>query len=129
MKHDLKIWPAYFEAVLNDDKNFEYRFNDRNYRTNDTLLLREYDPEKKEYSGREIEVTVTYILYVDKYAIMAIRKNKAEPVRHGHWKVRYFSLPLSDGSDHGFQCSECLTHWDCASNYCPYCGAKMYEES
>ena len=85
MKHELKIWPAYFEPVLKGDKTFEYRVNDRNYQLHDTLLLREYDPEKKEYSGREIEVTITYILYVagngNNYAIMAIRKDGQKGVK------------------------------------------------
>lgn len=48
-----------------------------------------------------------------------------EPVRRGEWKERYYSLPLSDGSRIGYECSCCLTHWDGISNYCPYCGAKM----
>lgn len=73
MKHELKIWPEYFAAVRNGYKTFEFRFNDRNYQQNDTLVLREYDPETKEYSGFEIVVKVTYILYVGNYAIMAIR--------------------------------------------------------
>ena len=64
MKHELKIWPAYFEAVLSGNKTFEYRYNDRAFSVGDVLLLREYNTYKKEYSGREIEVTVTYILDV-----------------------------------------------------------------
>ena len=49
-----------------------------------------------------------------------------EPVKHGHWISRFYAPPLSDVD---FivkkQCSECLTHWDRETNYCPYCGSKM----
>ena len=61
-KHELKTWPVYFEALWDERKRFEIRKNDRDYREGDELLLREYDPERGEYSGREIEAKVTYVL-------------------------------------------------------------------
>jgi ASC-1-like (ASCH) protein len=61
MKHRLKIWPEYFEAVLSGKKTFEIRKNDRDYQVNDLLLLQEYNPKTNEYTGREVLVEVTYI--------------------------------------------------------------------
>ena len=47
----------------------------------------------------------------------------AVEVVHGRWEQRkildYF------GSKICFRCTECKTHWDAKSNYCPNCGAKM----
>ena len=45
--------------------------------------------------------------------------------KHGYWIKKEFPLPLSDGSKVAYECSCCKTHWDCESNYCPHCGAKM----
>jgi ASC-1-like (ASCH) protein len=61
MKHRLKIWPEYFEAVLSGKKTFEIRKNDRGFQVNNLLLLQEYNPEAEEYTGRELLVEVTYI--------------------------------------------------------------------
>lgn len=55
-----------------------------------------------------------------------------EPVRHGEWQI-------TEAYPHNVYCSEChtkfaQTHWQVwedgslPRNYCPYCGAKMYEE-
>lgn len=56
-----KIWPEYFAAVLSGDKNFELRLADFECKKGDTLLLREWDPGKKEYTGREVNKEVTYV--------------------------------------------------------------------
>jgi len=59
MVHELKILPNYFKDVLLGKKTFEIRKNDRDYGVGDTLILKEWD---KEYTGREIEKEVSYIL-------------------------------------------------------------------
>lgn len=61
--HDLKTWPEPFEAVWSGRKNFEIRRNDRDFKVGDTLLLREYEPEKQAYTGREVSRVITYIVY------------------------------------------------------------------
>jgi len=62
MNHDLKIWPEFFDAVASGAKPFDLRKNDRNYHVGDTLLLREWDPNTKEYTGRQMRRLVTYVL-------------------------------------------------------------------
>jgi ASC-1-like (ASCH) protein len=47
MKHRLKTWPEYFEALLSGKKTFEIRKNDRDYQVNDLLLLQKYNHENK----------------------------------------------------------------------------------
>ena len=56
-----KIWPEYFEAVASGKKKFELRLNDFEVREGDTLLLEEWDPKTKNYTGRKIEKKVTYV--------------------------------------------------------------------
>ena len=76
-QHDLKILPEYFEAIVKGEKNFEVRFNDRNFAMGDILLLREHDGNR--YTGRQITTEVTYLLdnpdyCKEGYVIMAIKK-------------------------------------------------------
>ncbi len=61
--HDLKILPSFFEQVINGNKMFEIRENDRDYKLGDVLLLREVEPTRTdiEYTGRMKAVQVTYI--------------------------------------------------------------------
>ncbi len=56
-----KCWPEYFEKILSGEKNFEIRLADFQIKKSDTLLLKEYDPETKSYTGREIKKEVTYV--------------------------------------------------------------------
>lgn len=61
MRHELKSWPKYFQAVRDGLKTFEIRKNDRNFKVGDELFLREWDPETEVYSGRTMSLYVPYI--------------------------------------------------------------------
>ena len=56
-----KIWPGYFEDVKSGKKNFELRLNDFRVNEGDTLLLEEWDPKAKKYTGRSVKRKVTYV--------------------------------------------------------------------
>lgn len=56
-----KILPEYFEEIISDRKKFELRLADFEISEGDTLVLEEWDKDKREYTGRKIEVVVTYI--------------------------------------------------------------------
>ena len=47
----------------------------------------------------------------------------AVEVVHGRWEER----KILDwfGTKNCYRCTECKTHWDGNTNYCPNCGAKM----
>lgn len=60
-KVEKKIWPEYFEQVLKGKKTFELRLNDFEIEDGDTLVLKEWDPGTKLYTGREIEKRVGYV--------------------------------------------------------------------
>ncbi|MFN3652593.1 MAG: ASCH/PUA domain-containing protein [Armatimonadota bacterium] len=63
--HELKIWPEYFEAIRTGKKTFEVRKDDRGFQVGDLLLLREWDPETKTYSGRALFRDVSYVLRLE----------------------------------------------------------------
>ena len=57
-----KITLEYFELVVSGKKRFEARLNDFNIAEGDTLILAEWDPKTKSYTGRSIEKKAGYIL-------------------------------------------------------------------
>ena len=56
-----KIWPQYFELVSSGKKKFELRVADFEVNEGDTLVLREWNPDNEEYTGRSIEKTVDLV--------------------------------------------------------------------
>ncbi|MDE1845799.1 MAG: DUF3850 domain-containing protein [Candidatus Micrarchaeota archaeon] len=61
MEIEKKIWPQYFEKILSGEKKFEIRLADFEVNSGDVLVLREWNPETKEYTGRKIEKMVKYV--------------------------------------------------------------------
>jgi ASC-1-like (ASCH) protein len=61
--HELKVWSEYMPDLINGKKKFELRFNDRDFKVGDTLLLRGWDKHTEQYTGVEIERYVYYILH------------------------------------------------------------------
>jgi len=57
-----KIWPEYFEQVKNNEKRFELRLADFDIKEGDILVLEEWNPEAKQYTGRKIERKVNFVL-------------------------------------------------------------------
>ena len=50
MIHRLKTFPQYYQPIIEGRKPFEIRRNDRNFQTNDNVILNEWNGE--EYTGR-----------------------------------------------------------------------------
>jgi len=82
--HKLKTWPEPFQAVVDGKKTYEWRKDDRGFEVGDRLLLREWDPEKEHYTGREMVVFVTYISrdsfdIPEGYCVLAIQDPSPPP--------------------------------------------------
>lgn len=75
MTHTLKTGPHCFQLILDGLKTFGCRKNNRLFAVGDSLLLREYDIETDTYSGRELLVSVTYILDIGLGVIMSIKRD------------------------------------------------------
>jgi len=84
-----KIWPEYFEQVMSGKKKFELRLADFEVNEGDTLVLEEWAKDKQTYTGRKVEVMVTYISktknqpywpkeVVDKYGFQIIQFEKKD---------------------------------------------------
>lgn len=57
-----KVWKEYFGKIISGEKKFELRLADFDINEGDNLVLEEWDKDKKEYTGRKVEVVATYIL-------------------------------------------------------------------
>ncbi len=70
--HFIKTWPAYFERVLEGQKAFEVRKNDRDYQVGDILVLEWFDPElqpTRHQRPDRLFREVTYILHGGQFGI------------------------------------------------------------
>jgi len=65
--HELKVWPPYFEHLLDGRKRFEVRRNDRDFHVGDEIKFREWVPKQHGhvedyYTGRNYWMRIRYIL-------------------------------------------------------------------
>ena len=73
--HELKLWPLFFQLIVDGVKTFEVRLEDRPFGVDDILHLREWDPqevasdrrvgEHGAYTGRSIHRRVTMLTRVE----------------------------------------------------------------
>jgi len=80
MIHEKKLWPQWFQKIMDGDKTFELRLADWECKEGDVLFLREWDPETKEYTGREMKKKVGW---VGKFKIDELVWPREEIEKHG----------------------------------------------
>lgn len=61
MRIEKKVWPEYFQKIVDGKKTFELRLNNFDISEGDTLVLKEWDPATKDYTGRILEKQVGYV--------------------------------------------------------------------
>lgn len=61
IKHELKSWVGLFEPLYTGQKTHDLRVLDRDYQVGDICWVREWDPLKRVYTGRELWYEITYI--------------------------------------------------------------------
>jgi len=70
VKHELKIWPEYFVAVLNGSKTFEVRLNDRGFQKGDEVDLKEFEINTQTFTGRKMTFFIGYVLPIDERRVV-----------------------------------------------------------
>ena len=60
-KIEKKVWPEYFQQIIEGKKTFELRLNDFEINEGDILVLKEWNPKTKGYTGRALEKKVGYV--------------------------------------------------------------------
>jgi len=61
-KIEKKIWPEYFQAIVDGKKKFELRIADFKINEGDVLVLREWNSNTKKYTGRVLEKEVKFVI-------------------------------------------------------------------
>lgn len=61
MTHDIKIERPYFEAVRDERKRFEIRYNDRGYNAGDYIILTPYENGVRIDYYEPINAVITYV--------------------------------------------------------------------
>ena len=56
-----KVWSEWFQKIVDGVKTYDLRLADFEIKPGDILVLREWDPKKKAYTGRVLEKGVTYV--------------------------------------------------------------------
>jgi hypothetical protein len=62
-QHELKIWPEYFKAMESGSMKFQIRKNDRNFAVNDCVILKEWEPESSNFTGKELTFFIKHIFH------------------------------------------------------------------
>lgn len=76
--HHLKTWPEYFGVVKAGHKMFEIRRADRDFKVTDAVVLKEWCPIEKKFTGNEVAFRIAYIMEAfeglrEGYCAMTIR--------------------------------------------------------
>lgn len=100
--HELKTVAPFYEAVQYEQKTFEVRRNDRDFKVGDQLWLREWVPASNEHTGRNVLRDVTYVLthaefpgVAEGYVVMGLRTLEYEYEVYVRGKLP-FKLPSVD---------------------------------
>jgi len=78
-----KTWPESFQKVLEGKKKFDIRLADFEIKEGDVLVLEEYDPIEKEYTGRSIKKKISFIM---KWAPLDVHSPE-EIKKYGLWEI------------------------------------------
>ena len=79
-----KTWPKFFEEILDGKKKFELRLADFDIKKGDTLILEEYDPSTKKYTGRTIRKTEGFVTKFNPLEAHNVEEIK----KFGFWEIQ-----------------------------------------
>lgn len=67
MTHELKILPKYYDEIIQGKKDFEIRENDRDFKEEDIVILKEFIDGN--YTGKYIKAIIDYIFHGGSYGL------------------------------------------------------------
>lgn len=82
-----KIYPEYFELIVQGKKKFELRLDDFTAQEGDTLILEEWEGKgaDRKPTGRTIEKKITYLAHFD----LDEFNQKSEIEKHGLYIIQF----------------------------------------
>ncbi|OGV89522.1 hypothetical protein A2Z41_01595 [Microgenomates group bacterium RBG_19FT_COMBO_39_10] len=79
-----KTWPHYFELIKSGKKKFDLRVADFKVKKGDTLVLEEWDPKTKQYTGRQVKKKINFFL---RFSLDEFGQQK-EIKKHGFYVIQ-----------------------------------------
>lgn len=80
-----KTWPEFFKRIAEGKKNSDVRLADFEVKEGDTLVLEEYDPKTKSYTGRKIKRKVKNLNKLNLTGFNSFEDFK----KYGHWLMEF----------------------------------------
>jgi ribosomal protein S17 len=74
MRIEKKVWSEYFQKILDGIKTYELRLADFQCNPGDILILKEWNPKTKQFTGRVIEKEITYVLKTKELAFWSSKE-------------------------------------------------------
>ena len=78
-----KTWPEYFQEIIDSKKKIEVRLADFDIKEGDILILEEYDPETKKYTGRTLKKKVNFVTKFNPAEMHSLEEIK----KYGFWEI------------------------------------------
>lgn len=78
-----KVWPKLFQEMLEGKKKFDLRLADFGIKEGDMLILEEYNPETKKYTGRSIKKKVKWLTKFNPTECYSLEDIK----KFGFWEI------------------------------------------
>lgn len=84
--HKLKVWPRYYQMMVDDKKDVDLRLADfDNIEAGDWVTFKEWDPHKEEYTGRMVSRLLRRVSHVNLTDFHTIE----EVAEHGHYILEF----------------------------------------
>ena len=80
-----KTWPELFQRMFDGKKNTDLRLADFEIKGGDVLVLEEYNPETKEYTGRVLKKKVKNLNKVN----LTDFHTPEQITKSGHWIIEF----------------------------------------
>lgn len=82
-----KAWPETFDLFVSGKRKLELRLADFDLKTGDVIILKEYDPKTKQYTGRQKELRCKL---VEKSVKDPLQFYRSEDVKeHGLYMIEF----------------------------------------
>ncbi|MDI6603128.1 MAG: DUF3850 domain-containing protein [Patescibacteria group bacterium] len=80
-----KIWPKWYKLIKEGKKNVELRLADFKIKSRDILILEEWDPKKKKYTGKSLKRKVKRVTKIN---LLKLYKTK-DLKKHGCYLIEF----------------------------------------
>ena len=81
-----KCWPEFFEKFVSGERTLELRLADFDLKEGDTIIMKEYNPETKQYTGRKAEFSCKRVEHSAQNPLQFY--NIDDVKKHGFWIIQ-----------------------------------------